>query len=187
MTARTARPNSPATGAPSRGGAALFSPLFQSEGRSYASLLNALRLAYVAIFLFQTMLALTVALVLGALAPHSGRPNEVLAVVLFAFAAMQLVAGILIPQQLLARATLGGALAAVMVAAVVLSSSAWFAALMVLSRQRPLWLAAMLVLVLIAYAAGLLLTPRAARAALAPPPAAHDDPPAAAAAAKELG
>jgi hypothetical protein len=178
VTARAARPIAPDAVAPRSGWAASFAPLYRSEGRTYGSVLQALRLAYLGIFLFQTLLAMTVAWVLGALAPHTGRPHEVLAVVLFLIAALQLPTGVFIALQLLRRPGVGSALAAVTVAAVVLSSSAWFAALMVLSRQRPLWWSATLLLVALAYAAGLLLTPRAARVALSDPPAPNADPPA---------
>lgn len=180
MPARPARPVTTPAGPRGRAWQALFAPLYATDPPEPAKLLQALRLVYLVVFLFQVLLAVLLTLALAAWLPSPPRPNTVLAAVLFTFAALQLPIGLLLPLQLFRRANRGAALAGVTVAAVVLSSSAWFTALMLLSGQRPPWLLASGSLLMLAYAAGILLTPRATRAALTPSPQPAAGPPASA-------
>lgn len=170
MSARAARADTRPTTAADRGWASLLAPLYRAQGRELGGVLRTLRLVYVSLFLFQTLLALLLGVSLGVLLPSVARPNDVLAGVLFGVAGLQLPIGVMLTLRLTRLPSVGGALAAVTVAAVVLSSSGWFTALMVLSGQRLIWLLAMVTLVMLSYAIGLFLIPRAARAALVAPP-----------------
>jgi len=126
-----------------------------------------LRLVYLAVFGGQVLLALLVGLLIAALVPSRGAPNDIVAVVLLAMALFHLPLG-----WLLGRATVhaGGrqsALSGIIAAAVLFSIPAWFGVLLLVSGQGPVYLVAMAAVLSIGYVLGFLLTGAAARVAAA--------------------
>jgi hypothetical protein len=119
-----------------------------------------LRLVYVAIFGFQTVFALTLAVALLLLARQPARPNDTVAWVLLAMSLLGLPLGAWLAAAFARRGGVAGALAGTTAAAVALSGTSWFAALMLATNQRSQWLAVAVALVSIGYALGFALVGR---------------------------
>ena len=128
----------------------------------------ALRFAYAAVFLAQVALAAVVGAVLFAALPTPPRPNDWVAGVLMAFAALHLPLGGGLAWAASRSPGKGAALAGAITAAVLLSVPAWFLALAVLSAQRLPFLVAGLALVAVGYGIGFAFVPRFVRAATTP-------------------
>ena len=128
----------------------------------------ALRFVYAVVFLAQVVLAAAVAAVLFAVLPTPPRPNDWVAGVLLAFAALHLPLGGGLAWAASGSPGKGAALAGAITAAVLLSVPAWFLALATLSAQRAPFLLAGLALVMIGYGLGFAFLRRFVRAATTP-------------------
>jgi hypothetical protein len=139
----------------------------------------ALRFVYAAVFLAQVALAAIVGVLLFAALPSPPRPNDWVAGVLIAFAALHLPLGGGLAWAASRSPGKGAALAGAITAAVLLSVPAWFLALATLSAQRPPFLLAGMALVAVGYGLGFAFLPRFVRAATTPvdPPPGTDPPP----------
>lgn len=145
-----------------------LTPFLAAEVPTPAVAGSALRLAYATVFLGQVALAALVAVVLFAALPTPPRPNDWVAGVLVAFAALHLPLGGGLAWAASRSAGKGAALAGAITAAVLLSVPAWFVALAALSAQRTPFLLAGMALVAVGYGIGFAFVPRFVRAATTP-------------------
>ncbi len=130
---------------------------------------NGVRFAYAVVFVAQVVVAGAAAALLAWALPSSSRPNDLVAGVLVAFAAVHLPLGAALAWSASSSAGKGTAMAGAITAAVLLSVPAWFVALLVVSAQRPVFLLAGGALLAVGYGLGFAFTPRFVRAAITPP------------------
>lgn len=132
---------------------------------------SAIGLIYVAAFFGHLLLAALLAALLAWWLPgRQQQPNDLMATVLVAFAALQLPVGAAMAWVASGQPGKGPAVAGATVAAVMLSSPAWFIALMVVSNQRLVFLLVGAAVLMVAYGMGFAFMPRFVRAAITPPP-----------------
>lgn len=166
----------PITEPPTRGLRALLAPLYAPSEANPDGARTSLRLVYVALFGFQTLLALTLATTLLIFGGRVMRPNDTVAMVLLAMTLLSLPLGGLLGVAVARVGGVQGALAGTTASAVALSGSSWFAALMLATQQRSVWLVLAVALVAIAYALGFgLVSRRFARLVVKQPEGAHSE------------
>ena len=145
-----------------------LTPFLAADVPTPAVAASALRLVYAAVFLAQVGLAVVVGAVMVAALPTPPRPNDWVAGVLIAFAALHLPLGGGLAWAASRSPGKGAALAGAITAAVLLSVPAWFLALAALSAQRSPFLLAGLALVAVGYGVGFAFLPRFVRSATTP-------------------
>ncbi|MFN2322427.1 MAG: hypothetical protein ABR510_05655 [Trueperaceae bacterium] len=145
-----------------------LTPFLAAEVPTHGVAGSALRMAYAAVFLAQVALAAVVGAVLFAALPTPPRPNDWVAGVLVAFAALHLPLGAGLAWAASRSAGKGAALAGAITAAVLLSVPAWFLALAMLSAQRTPFLLAGGALLAVGYGVGFAFVPRFVQAATTP-------------------